>query len=278
MRIEGLITLFGEKPGKTLTVMGGVHGDEPCGVQAVLKVASQVKLASGKVNFVIGSPRAVEAKQRQIDMNLNRAFRPAPYMSEAELGSYERARALELMALLEESCALLDVHSSMTPGSPVFIICEPHSFGLAARLPAEIVSYGWDIIEPGGTDYYMNRLGGKGVCIECGFHEDPEAPRRARQAILAFLTYMEVVEGEAPTVRDGQRRVFAHYLYFTVVNFKLAAEFGDFTPVSKGQLIGHDGGREVKSPSDGLVIFCRERDEGGKEAFIIGREYSRDEY
>lgn len=271
MAIEGVITIVGEKPGKTVTVMAGVHGDEVCGVIALKKLVPELKIKAGKVHFVIGNPRAVAKKVRQTEMNLNRAFRPEAYMSVAEIYSYEHRRALELMPLLNESEALLDVHSSTTKKSPVFIICEPHSYDVASRLPAGIIVHGFDSIEPGGTDNYMNSVGGKGICIECGFHEDPKAPKRAEEAIISFLTQMGCIDGPEPPIQR-QRKIYAYYIRFTKRDFKPARPFKDFGAVKKGELVGHDGEEELTVPRDSLILFCRPRDGALKEAFVFARE------
>lgn len=268
--IEGLTTVRGEKAGRTLTVMAGVHGNEVCGVKAFQAMLPKMEIERGTVHFILGNLQAISNGKRQVDMNMNRAFRPDDLLTEDERQSYERCRALEIMPYLQESDALLDVHSSMTPESTPFIICEPKSFDIARFLPFPIRSHGWDRIEPGGTDYYMNLSGGYGLCVECGYHLDPLASGRAVESIRTFLVLMGVIEGSPPKENFDQRVVHAHDIYFTKVNFQPTREFADFELLEDGELVGTDGEEKVVAPPGSVIIFCQKRDAPGKEAFVLG--------
>ncbi len=268
-----IIKLTGNKPGKTLTIMGGVHGNEICGVQALDKLRDELKIEAGELYLIYGNPRAIEANQRQTEMNLNRAFRPSEEMQDWEKRTYERARAIEIMPYLAASHALLDVHSSKTEKSTPFIICEPKSFHFARLLPFPIRSNGWDKIEPGGTDYFVNRCGGFGICVECGHHLDPEAPIRAEIAIKTFLTIFGAKTGSCPTEHPNQREIFVHHIHHTKVNFTPVRKFSDFEPLQENELIGHDGDTEIRSPAGNLlIIFCNKKDIPNEEAFILGKK------
>ncbi|MDQ3014847.1 MAG: succinylglutamate desuccinylase/aspartoacylase family protein [bacterium] len=268
--VEGIYTVSGDLPGKTVTVMGGVHGDEPCGIVAIKSLISTFKPQQGKIHFIIANLRAIEQNKRETEMNLNRAFRPSELLNPGQENSYERLRALELMPYLDESEALLDIHSSMTVGSIPFIICEPHSFDIASRLPFTIISNGWDVIHPGGTDYYINKKGGKGICIECGYHLDEIAPTIAKNSILIFLDLMGLTNGAMPDQTLGQKKIYAHYVYHSKESFRLAKKFGDFEEISQVTLIGTDDNTQVVAHEDGVVIFARERP-GPDEAFVLAR-------
>lgn len=274
MHDPSIIVKEGKLPGRTVTVMGGVHGNEPCGVEAVQRAVREIEIKRGKVYFIIANLAAIEHSVRQTDMNLNRAFRPEATLTEKERGSYERKRALELMPYLDESEALLDIHSSMSKESIPFIICEPHSFGIAKKLPFPIRSHGWDAIEPGGTDSYMNRRSpkGNGICIECGYHLDPEAPKRAFDSIQVFLRLMDIIDGESELQEYRQREIDACFIYHTTENFEVAEDFADFQRLGEDELVGYDGRRPVYAPFDGVIIFARNRETAGEEAFIMGKE------
>lgn len=268
---DGVITKKGVSPGKTLTIMAGVHGDEICGPEAFKELIPTLDIKRGTVHFIVANLEALTLGERQVDMNLNRAFRPNKLLTAKERGTYERKRALELMPYLRESEALLDVHSSMTKKSKPFIICEPHSFPIAKRLRFGIRSHGWDVIEAGGTDYFMNTMGKIGICIECGNHNDPKAPKLARESIIRFLTIMGAIDGRLPRECKSQKVMHAFGIYKTETNFRKAREFEDFEPLPKGTPIGYDGKKKVLAPENMLIIFPRNQDLPGKEAFILGR-------
>ncbi|PIR06552.1 MAG: hypothetical protein COV55_03430 [Candidatus Komeilibacteria bacterium CG11_big_fil_rev_8_21_14_0_20_36_20] len=257
--------------------MAGVHGDEPCRVEAlreILKLIDDKKIIihRGTVHIIFAHLPAIARDLRHIEMNLNRAFRPDNLLSNLELASYERKRALELMPYLQKNNALLDIHSSSSKKSIPFIICEPHSFDLAGQLPFPIISHGWDEIEKGGTDYYVNRQGGKGLCIEGGYHYDPQASGRALNAAKIFLSLLLSTAPSYPAKQQWQRIIHANFIYVTKINFKLTQNFADFQPIKAGQLIGYDGDKEVRAQEDGVIIFAHNRTGPKKEAFILGLE------
>ncbi len=273
-----ILTFNSHVPGPTLVIMATVHGDEVCGVIALRQLiedleSGKLRIERGVLHLVFANLPAYALGKRQTQMNLNRAFRPDHLMSEAERYSYEYHRARQLMPLLASCDAMLDIHSSVTEGSTPFIICEPHSFDIARCLPLGIRSHGWDDIEAGGTDYYVNTQGGMGICIECGYHEDPNAPEVARYSIMAFLTLMEAI---SPTqeypVTEGQRELYAYDICHTRVDYDPAQAWPDFGKVPAGTIIGTDGGEDIVADEDFVIIFSRKRTEPGKEAFILARE------
>lgn len=270
MNIPGTISvLTGSSAGRNLVVMVGTHGNEVCGPLMLEERLSEITIQRGQVTFIQGNPKAIEENKRFIDQNLNRMFRPIETYTEEERESYEFKRAQELKPLLKECDALLDIHSSGTEDTIPFIICEPNSFEIVKEFPFEVVSYGFDGIEPGGTDNYVNEHGGNGICIECGYHYDPEAKDRAWESLKDFLILNNATDGEL-NVPKKQKVIDANYLYKTKVNFRLAKYFADFEEVAKGDLIGTDGNEKVYAPKDGVIIFARGREDSGEEAFIVG--------
>jgi len=270
MNIPGTISvLTGSLPGKKLVVMVGTHGNETCGPLMLQEKLSEIQIQRGEVVFIEGNPKAIQENKRFIDQNLNRMFRPVDTYTEKERESYEFKRAQELKPLLAECDALLDIHSSGTEDTIPFVICEPNSFEIVKEFPFEIVSYGFDGIEPGGTDNYVNEHGGDGICVECGYHYDPEAKSRAWESLRDFLILNGAIDGNLNEPRD-QKIIDANYIYKTRVNFRLAKYFADFEEITKGDWVGTDGNEKIYAPKDGVIIFARGREDSGEEAFIVG--------
>ncbi len=263
--------LEGAEPGKNLVIMAGVHGNEPCGVNAFERLLPELVISRGRVTFVLGNPRAIERNVRFTEANLNRLFRPDNELPEAAKATYEYRRSRELLPLLEAADAVLDVHSSGTEDTLPFAICSARSLGTAQQLGFPIVSYGWDAIEPGGTDDYAERFGAEGICIECGYHEDPLTVDRAIDAIRRFLAIQGAYELPTSDARLPMKTVRVESIYKTTIGFAPTKVFNDFEPVMKGLCIGMDGSVRIKAPDDGLVVFVRERSGPNEEAFIFGR-------
>lgn len=269
---EGITTITSDQPGKTVTIMGGVHGDEVCGVQVIDKLRKNLKVDRGTVHLICGNPRAIQAGKRFVEVNLNRVFREPGELNEKQRISYEAQRAHELMPYLAASDALLDIHSSGTPGSPPFVICEANSYDLVKHFPFATISSGWDVIEPGGVDAYVNKGGGQGITIECGYHLNPEAPELAEKTARTFLKLMGIVDNDWPSTEvPAQTFIQVWHIHITKHNFRPARVFQDFEWLQPDELIGHDGDEPVLAPAASCILFCRKREGPGGEAFLLGK-------
>ena len=166
---------------------------------------------------------------------------------------------------------LLDIHASFTPNSRPFIICEENANGVIEYMPVNLIISGFDKVEPGGTDYYMNSIGKIGICVECGYLGNPESAEIAEKSIFAFLK----ARGHMPNdlIRNKQSYMRMYDLYITKTNaFVLSRQFNDFEEVLDGQIIGIDGEKEVKAEKDSVILFARNREQVGDEAFLLGEK------
>lgn len=260
--------LKSKNQGKTSLILVGVHGNEKCGIEAFEKIAPTLSIKNGEVFFIIGNPKAVEKNVRFIDENLNRLFRKE-ILSENK-NTYERTLVPELMKYMQKSDALLDIHASNTPDSEPFIIAESNAKYITKHLPIKIVVSGFDKLEPGGTDGFMNSLGKIGICIECGYTKDQKSTEVAMESIYTFLGLMGHIDTEEKS-NEEQVCYQMETLYHTKTDsFKLTKEFKDFEFVEKGTLIGIDGADSILAQKDGFILFARNRDAKGDEAFLFG--------
>ncbi|OGZ58888.1 MAG: hypothetical protein A3F94_03150 [Candidatus Spechtbacteria bacterium RIFCSPLOWO2_12_FULL_38_22] len=265
-----IIKITGKWSGPTSIILAGVHGDEKCGVKALEKIIPNLKIEKGRVFIGYGNPQAIEKTQRFTEVNLNRIFKKDNLLSKSDKKSYEYKRARFLKKYLNQSDALLDIHASHTPMSKPFVICETNAKGIVEYLPVERVVSGFDQIEPGGTDYYMNSIGKIGICIECGFLGDPQSEQIAEESIYAFLKARGHLTNDLIPQEQSYIRMFD--LYKTKTNkFILAKLFDDFEGISKGQVIGVDGNQEVKTKKTAVILFARNREKVGEEAFLLGK-------
>lgn len=268
---EEVIELIGEEEGQTSIILAGVHGNEKCGVEAFKEIIPNLKIAKGSVLFIYGNPKAIESNQRFVEANLNRMFRDDDLLSGVEKKTYEYGRANFLKKYFNQAGALLDIHASFTPKSKSFIICEEGAEKIASYLPFNLVVSGFYDLEPGGTDWYMKANGKIGICVECGYLGDSESSRIAKESVFAFLK----ICGHLPNDLSPQEQSHIHmnYLYKTKTNnFTLSKAFDDFEEVSKGQVVGMDGKREVIIKDDGIILFARNRKQVNDEAFLLGKK------
>lgn len=268
---EEIIKIEGDKTGPTSIVLAGVHGNEQCGVKAMQKTLAYTKIERGIVLFGYGNPRAIEQNKRYTEANLNRLFQDDSKLSDEQRASYEYQRAQYLKKYLNKANALLDLHASETKKSKPFAICEANANDIVKYLPVDIIVSGFDDVEPGGTDYYMNKQGKIGICLECGYRDDTQAIDIAQKGIITFLQAQgHIVNNINP---KQATRIQIQTLYKTKTNnFTLSKNFYDFEYITKHQLIGSDGNKKIYAQDDGIILFARDRTKCGDEAFLLGKE------
>jgi len=267
--IQEITIITSNQKGPRSVVLVGVHGNETCGMKALESILPALVIEKGTVTFIQANPRAIVANKRFIEANLNRMFKDDYLLSDIEKTSYEYKRAQQLKKYLSQAEVLLDVHASMSKNSKSFIICEEVGFDIAQYLPADSMVSGFDVVQPGGTDYYMNKIGKIGICMECGYRNDQQSDTVAIQTIYAFLKTRGHISGVVTPKKQLHMRVYD--IYITKTNkFVLTKPFADFEFIKKGNLMGIDGNIEVRAKKDSFVLFAENSDKLGSEVFLLG--------
>jgi uncharacterized protein len=303
------ITCHGLEPGPGLIVLGAVHGNETCGTEAIVRLAGELdrgerELQRGTLTMIpITNPLAFQRGQRMGERNLNRNFR----ITEAPQ-DFEDRLANRLCPLLAAHDVLLDLHSFHTPGEP-FVMLGPEnndngleSFHLAAeeealvrRLGPRRVVEGWlDTYAIGvarrlrnpnatlraqmlstdpsygiGTTEYMRSQGGYGVTLECGQHDDPEAPEVAYRAILNTLGHLGLMDLPPPPPRtDLEVLRLVDVIDRDDPADSFARPWQSFDRIRAGEEIGvRANGVVVRAPADGFIVFPNPNALPGNEWF-----------
>jgi len=128
-----------------------------------------------------------------------------------------------------------------------------------------------------GTTEYIRSVGGLGVTVECGQHDDPQAVEVAYQAIVNTLAHLSMIVAPRPPVQTD-----VEVLRLSEVTDRLHAgdEFvrpwASFDAVKAGEPIGrrHDG-TLVCAPDDGHVVFPNVTALPGNEWFYFARRSDR---
>ena len=310
------VSYAGQNPGPRLIVLGAVHGNETCGTRAIERVigeldAGTLRLASGHLTLVpVSNPLAYAEHRRAGDRNLNRKLAPT-----AAPQDFEDHVANWLCPLLAAHEVLLDLHSFHSPGAPFVMVGPTDNDGslepfrqarreeaLAVRLSVGRAVDGWlgtyavgvarrralaatfpDAtldLDPRygiGTTEFMRSVGGCALTLECGQHDDFEAPAVAYRAILATLAHLRLSDAPDPVPTPH-----VECLSLCEVIDKLhpgdafTNAWRSFDPVAQGQAIGtrHDGSAVV-APFDGHVVFPNAAAEAGHEWFYLAKPSAR---
>lgn len=264
-----VIEIVGDNSELVSVVLVGVHGNEKCGVAALENILPNLKINYGKVFFIYANPKAIAKNVRYTEANLNRMFKPDDLISDSDKQSHEYERAQFLKKYLDQAEVLLDVHASFTLASQRFAICENNALGIIEYLPVNLIVSGFDKIEPGGTDYYMNSLGKIGICVECGYLDNPSSTEVAENSIINFLKARGHIDNDLQPSAQTHIRMNTLYLAQTD-SFTLRKDFADFAPLASDELIGYDGNKEIRAKKDCLILFARNTTGVGEEAFLLG--------
>jgi succinylglutamate desuccinylase len=170
-----------------ITVIGGVHGDEPSGVQAVHTLReADLDLQRG-VAFVIANPAAVAAGERYLDSDLNRVFPGDPD------GDREERLAAELCEIVG-STTTLSIHDTHSTREPFALVhrSDLREYDVASRLPVE------QIVDHSGVNEGTITACGTVVELEVGPQGSADAAVSAEHQARSFLQRMDALPGAPP--------------------------------------------------------------------------------
>ncbi|MCR9245477.1 MAG: succinylglutamate desuccinylase/aspartoacylase family protein [bacterium] len=198
--LESIARQLGEwdcgRPGPTLLVIAGMHGNEPGGVHAVRRVLGRLQeleaATAGRLVALAGNTAALAVGRRFLDRDLNRGWSAA-----AIAGLRERAAAgaggagldaldaedEQQLLLLEEfervlatasgPVVVLDLHSSSAFGSPFLLFADTidnRRLGLSTGVPMILGIE--ETIDGASLEWFAER-GVMALAIEGGQHDDP---------------------------------------------------------------------------------------------------------
>jgi succinylglutamate desuccinylase len=294
--------LRAEAPGPALIVVGGLHGNEPTGVEAMRRVAAALTPEPagfrGDLILVTGNVRALDQGVRFIDRDLNRGWSDARL---AELGAaaaasldvshHEDLEQLELAATLERAFAaargpaiLLDLHTTSAAGIP-FAMCRDDAVArkFAAALPLTLVLGLLDALE--GT--LAGWLGERGVAlaVEGGQNTDPESERNLEAVIwLALAAAGLAEEHHLPELQRHRERlartrgdlphvlqVHERHSITTEDRFQMEPGFANIQRIGKSELLARDRDGEIRAAEPGFVLMPLYQAKGD-DGFFLARE------
>ncbi len=300
--------------GTKLIVLGAVHGSEKCGTVGIGRIANEIetgalKLARGQLTVVpITNPKAYAQNTRNGDRNLNRRLRPT-----TEVKEFEDSVANWLCPLLAQHNVLLDLHSFQAQGRAFVMVgpdnnanaLEPFSYAaeelaLAKSLgvtravdgwlstyatgverrratrPAEMDSTDLDPQYGMGTTEYMRSVGGWSLTLECGQHDDPDAPEVAYQAIRRSLAHLNLIDEPAPQQQSMEGLRLYDVIDKLHVDDSFAKRWQSFDSLRQGELIGtRANGESVYAQQDGWIVFPNAVAAAGNEWFYLAKANAR---
>lgn len=236
MRIE---YLGGDDP--DVAVIGGIHGDEPCGVRAVEHLLESQPPLEEPVACVIANEKAIDQGVRYVDEDLNRAFPGDP------AGDTHESRLAAGLGEELDGMMALSMHSTQSYREMFAIVRELDDVTRAVvpRLSVNAV------VDVGPHDEgRLFEVVDRSIEIECGYQGSAEATENAIQVTKEFLGALDILPGEKRRAQRSlplyrlshpvpKRRASTYEVYAS--NFEEVKQGEPFAAVDNEQVIADEG-------------------------------------
>jgi predicted deacylase len=286
--------LRGTRPGPTLILVGGVHGNEPAGIIAARSVLGDLTVdqVAGEVIALVGNARAVGAAKRFIDRDLNRMWTPERVATararHAEPDVSEHIELAELAdaidRIIERAAGpvhVVDLHTTSADGVPFVVVgaSDAHRT-FASHFPLPGIAGLEEALEGVLTRY----LGGRGcitLAVEGGQSATTQAAANLEATVTLALEASGVVEAMpgAAAAREHLARVRGDLpAAIEVVSrhhvdpdsgFVMEPGFANIQRVTGGTLLARERDREIRAPFDGVVLLPLYQPQG-EDGFFFG--------
>ncbi len=289
------------EPGPTLIVIGGLHGNETSGVEALQRILPHLAtgyggLTRGTVVGLTGNRQALRQGRRFLVDDLNRHWIPDRVTRLRTATAPLVAEDRELMELLlkiealqddsSDTVYLLDLHTTSAPRLPFATLDDTLSnrpFAFAFPVP---VVLGLEEELEGTLNSYVGAMGLVTAGFESGQHGTSDAVDRAEAAIWIALSAVGIV-GPRPEVTVARQRLTAEcegvphvvevryrHAVFPEDSYRMDPGYENFLPVYAGQALGADRRGSVRSPITGLLLMPLYQEQGA-DGFFVVREVKR---
>ncbi|MFW6320767.1 MAG: succinylglutamate desuccinylase [Halohasta sp.] len=160
-----------------VAVVGGIHGDEPCGPLVIERLLAEEPAVERPVKLIIANEAALEAGQRYLEADLNRVFPGDP---DAE--THERRLAHDIAREIQD-CTTLALHSTQSTPKPMGVIRSVDEVARAIypRLPVDVLIE-TDAHTDGRLITYPHTIE-----VECGLQGSDAAVETGYDLVRAFL-------------------------------------------------------------------------------------------
>jgi len=261
----------GIKPGPTVTILGGVHGNERVGVNVVKMLLFEMaakNIIGGTLKVALGNIDAIEKNVRFIQKDLNRCF------GNPKGSTSEEIRAQALKAVIAGSDALIDVHSTIKPSDP-FV----GGLSLDNPLVKQILPHlgihnlmtgpGWGSPtgEPIYADTFAQSMGALGLTVEAGGIDNPETLLVIKR-IRNVLQSLGILKGDP--VGSPIHEFNYNYAYENIVaqpEFSYVKEFQNFETLPAGTVYAEYPDKKLAVDRDSQIVFPK-----SKANIVIGSE------
>ncbi len=303
-RIIGSYT--GYEKGSLLIALGGMHGNEPAGVEALSRMFDMLEVEplhnpefrfKGRFVGLRGNLQALAKGVRYIEKDLNRIW-TTDFINQLkstpiQLLQNEDLELRQLIDLIEMEIAtyqphtlvLLDLHTTTANGGIFSIPApDPDSLDVAVELHAPVITGLLDGLDGTILHYFRkDNLGVNilGVSFESGQHEDHLSVNRAIAAITNCMRTIGCVQPDHVENRHDEllinySRSLPKVAELITVHqikpgdeFQMAPNYKNFQKVKKGERLASDRNGDILAQDEGLILMPLYQSKGDDGFFLI---------
>ncbi|MEP0133336.1 MAG: succinylglutamate desuccinylase/aspartoacylase family protein [Eudoraea sp.] len=290
--------LSGKEMGPTLVFFGGIHGNEPSGVEALEEVFRQLKSGEehikGSVFGIKGNLPALVEKKRFLDHDLNRIWTHSgideiEQRSEPER-SVEEKELSEIHQLISDIFAthappyyFIDFHTTSSPTLPFITINDALINREFARLFPVPIILGIEEYLEGPLLNYINEKGYVSLGFESGQHFTEEAVTNTISFIWLAMIYCGVLTKEqVPDYKNYHEELKlaakGNNIFYEIIhrhritssdNFEMLPGFRSFEKLQKGITMANHNGEQITAYKDTIVFMPLYQAQGEEGFFLI---------
>lgn len=299
-------TFTGQEDGPLLICIGGMHGNEPAGIQALKLVFNMLEIEPianpnftfrGRLVGLRGNLGALQASRRFVERDLNRMWTSeiVSRVQHAPIGQlhHEERELRELLDLINrhlahyqpEEFVLLDLHTT-TAGGGIFTVVSdsPRSINLAVELHAPVIKgmlrgISGTMLHYFNDDNFPSQT--TALAFEAGQHNDPLSVNRSIAAIINCLRSIGCVQAHDVENRHDEllidysrglpkvsELIMTHPVH-PDDHFFMIPNFQNFQAVRKGELLARDRHGSIVAPADGRILMPLYQPQGEDGFFLI---------
>ena len=281
----------------TALFIGGIHGNEQTGIEAIHHVFKEIEEKNipvhGNIIGVRGNLKAIEQNERYISNDLNRAFTEEnlQHISSQDQNNLQ-AEDEEVVVLksildqvIEKSKApvlFMDLHTTSSYSSPFTIIDDTlRNRNASNALPVTKVLGISEKIHGTVLSYYGDK-GPVSVVFEAGQHFERSSIDRHIAAIWLSLIKFGIIQKESinykyqyQLLQEAAKKApkivetFMRFALNDEDSFHMKAGYSNFKKVKQGEVLAVHNGKEITSPENCMVFMPLYQDQGQDGFFLV---------
>jgi hypothetical protein len=301
VEISRVLGRYGSKPGPTVVVTAGLHGNEPAGIFAFIDFLEELKASAipfrGKIIGLAGNLSALQKGVRFIDADMNRLWLSNSMQNngnhQSDQPQPQSVEMRELSELYSEIKRILqqesgpfyfvDLHTTSSVSPPFIPFDDTLSNRRFVRQFPVPAILGIEEFLPGTLLSYLLRYGVVAFGYEAGKHDDPRSIQY-HHAMLALCVERAgcLVGNSYPNLRSkvdllrssstnhrGFYEIRYRYAIASEERFEMLPGFESFQRVSRQQQLARNESGEIVSPETGQIFMPLYQSLGADGFFII---------